>query len=77
MTVSFFFRTIEEISGEEALIIMDETQKMLHINLSRGEVGRYAIVPGDPDRCELIAAHLDHPRLVTRKREFTTWEGTL
>lgn len=56
---------------------MDETQKMLHINLSRGEVGRYAIVPGDPDRCELIAAHLDHPRLVTRKREFTTWEGTL
>ena len=29
---------------------MDETQKMLHINLSRGEVGRYAIVPGDPDR---------------------------
>ena len=56
---------------------MDETQKMLHINLSRGEVGRYAIVPGDPDRCALIAAHLDHPRLVTRKREFTTWEGTL
>ena len=56
---------------------MNETQKMLHVNLAKGEVGRYAIIPGDPDRCELIAAHLDNPRLVTRKREFTTWEGTL
>ena len=56
---------------------MSETAKMLHVNLAPGEAGRYAIVPGDPDRCELIAAHLDNPRMVTRKREFTTWEGTL
>ena len=55
---------------------MSETAKMLHVNLAPGEAGRYAIVPGDPDRCELIAAHLDNPRMVTRKREFTTWEGT-
>ena len=56
---------------------MSENAKMLHVNLAPGEAGRYAIVPGDPDRCELIAAHLDNPRMVTRKREFTTWEGTL
>ena len=56
---------------------MADSQKLLHINLAPGEAGRYAIVPGDPDRCELIAAHLDNPRMVTRKREFTTWEGTL
>ena len=56
---------------------MSENTKMLHVNLAPGEAGRYAIVPGDPDRCELIAAHLDSPRMVTRKREFTTWEGTL
>lgn len=56
---------------------ISETAKMLHVNLAPGEAGRYAIVPGDPDRCELIAAHLDNPRMVTRKREFTTWEGTL
>ena len=56
---------------------MSETAKMLHVNLAPGEAGRYAIVPGDPDRCELIAAHLDNPRMVTRTREFTTWEGTL
>ena len=54
---------------------MSETAKMLHVNLAPGEAGRYAIVPGDPDRCELIAAHLDNPRMVTRKREFTTWEA--
>lgn len=47
---------------------MSETAKMLHVNLAPGEAGRYAIVPGDPDRCELIAAHLDNPRMVTRKR---------
>ena len=42
---------------------MSETAKMLHVNLAPGEAGRYAIVPGDPDRCELIAAHLDNPRI--------------
>ena len=56
---------------------MADSQKLIHINLAPGEAGRYAIVHGDPDRCELIAAHLDNPRMVTRKREFTTWEGTL
>ena len=44
---------------------MSETAKMLHVNLAPGEAGRYAIVPGDPDRCELIAAHLDNPRTVS------------
>lgn len=51
--------------------------KMLHINLGKGDVGRYAIVPGDPDRCEIIAAHLDNPRKVAQKREYTTWQGEL
>jgi uridine phosphorylase len=56
---------------------MSETTKMLHTNLSKGEVGKYAIVPGDPDRCEKIAVFLDNPRKVTQKREHTTWEGYL
>lgn len=53
------------------------SNKMLHINLSKGEVGKYAIIPGDPDRCEKIAAYLDNPRKVTQKREHTTYEGYL
>jgi uridine phosphorylase len=52
-------------------------QKMLHVNLAPGEVGRYCIVPGDPARSEVIAQHLDNPRLVTSKREHTTWQGEL
>ena len=56
---------------------MTEEVKMLHINLAPGEVGRYAIVPGDPARCEVIAAQLDGARFVTQKREHTTWQGTL
>ena len=51
------------------------SDKMLHINLAKGEVGKYAIVPGDPDRCEKIAAFLDKPRKVTQKREYVTYEG--
>jgi len=51
------------------------SDKMLHINLAKGEVGKYAIIPGDPDRCEKIAAYLDNPRKVVQKREFTTYQG--
>jgi uridine phosphorylase len=54
---------------------MSLSEKMLHINLAKGEVGKYAIIPGDPDRCEKIAAHLENPRKVAQKREFTTYEG--
>lgn len=51
--------------------------KMLHIQLAPGEVGRYAIVPGDPARCELIAQHLESPRKIAQNREHTTWQGLL
>jgi len=56
---------------------MQEPVKFMHTNLAPGDVGRYAIVPGDPARCEVIAAHLDNPRFVTQKREHTTWQGEL
>lgn len=38
---------------------------------------KYAILPGDPDRVEKIAAHLDNPRFVARHREYTSWVGEL
>ena len=41
---------------------MSENAKMLHVNLAPGEAGRYAIVPGDPDRCEPVSyTHLTLP----------------
>lgn len=46
-----------------------------HIGLEENIGAKYAIIPGDPDRVEKIAALLDNPRFVCRRREFTTWEG--
>lgn len=49
-----------------------------HIGLSReDQVGRYCILPGDPGRCESIAALFDNPVHVHTNREFNTWKGTL
>ena len=48
-----------------------------HIRCREGDVGRYVLLPGDPARCELIAAHFDGARLVTRNREYTTYTGNL
>lgn len=48
-----------------------------HIELSRGDVGRYVILPGDPGRVEMIANFLDNPRKVAHHREFVTYTGYL
>ena len=46
-----------------------------HINTKKGDVGRYVLLPGDPKRCERIAAHFDNPRLVADSREYVTITG--
>ena len=48
-----------------------------HIGVKAGEVGRYALLPGDPDRVERIAKRFDHPRFVAQRREYVTWSGEL
>lgn len=48
-----------------------------HVELSKGDVGRYVILPGDPGRVEVIAAFLDHPVKVASHREYVTYTGTL
>lgn len=48
--------------------------KEFHIDLAKGEVGRYAILPGDPGRCEKIAQYLDNPRKIAQKREYAPIE---
>ncbi len=48
-----------------------------HLRLRRGDVGRYVLLPGDPGRCEAIAAHFDDAAFVTSFREYTTWSGTV
>ena len=48
-----------------------------HIGLKEGDIGEYVILPGDPKRCEKIAAYFDDAKLVADRREFTTYTGYL
>lgn len=52
-----------------------ETQ--YHIQMQKGDVGRYVLLPGDPGRCEKIAAYFDNPQHVAQNREYNTFTGTL
>ena len=56
---------------------MQKHELQFHIQCKEGDVGRYCILPGDPGRCEKIAAYFDDPVLVQSNREYTTYTGTL
>lgn len=51
--------------------------KQYHIQVGKGDVGRYVILPGDPKRCAKIAKYFDNPQLVADSREFITYTGYL
>ena len=51
--------------------------KQHHIQLEKGDVGRYVLLPGDPGRCEVIAKHLDNAVHVATNREYVTYTGYL
>jgi uridine phosphorylase len=57
--------------------MLDTKQKQYHINVSRGDIGKYCILPGDPGRCEKIASYLDAPKQISLNREYNIWNGTL
>ena len=54
-----------------------DPDRQYHIQVAKGEVGRYVIMPGDPKRCVKIAQYLDNPVLIADNREFITYTGTL
>ena len=54
-----------------------KNEKFYHIDLKKGDVGRYCLLPGDPFRTDMIAKHLDNPVLVAHNREHKTWTGEL
>lgn len=55
----------------------EDEQLQYHVQVRPGDVGRYVILPGDPKRCEKIAAFFDNPVLVADSREYVTYTGTL
>ena len=56
---------------------MQATEKQFHIQCTEGDVGRYVLLPGDPGRCEKIAAHFDNPVHIGMNREYNIWTGYL
>lgn len=61
--------------------VLNKAEKTLgraqyHIHVKPGEVGKYVLLPGDPDRVLRIAKYLDDAHEVAFHREHRTWTGT-
>ena len=52
-------------------------QETEHTKLKADDIGRYVLLPGDPGRCEKIAAYFDDPKHIAQNREYNTYTGTL
>ncbi len=55
----------------------EDASRQYHIQVAKGEVGRYVIMPGDPKRCAKIAEYFEHPVLIADNREYVTYTGEL
>ena len=51
---------------------MHEHERQFHIQCRAGDVGRYCFLPGDPGRCEKIAAYFDNPVKIQSNREYAS-----
>ena len=51
--------------------------RQMHIQITKGDIGRYVILPGDPARCEKLAQYFDNPKQIAHTREYTQWTGSL
>ena len=57
--------------------MLPRNELQYHIKCAEGDVGRYVILPGDPGRCEKIAAYFDDAEFVAQNREYVIYTGTL
>lgn len=55
----------------------ENADKQYHIQVGKGDIGRYVILPGDPKRCAKIAQYFDNAELVADSREYVTYTGYL
>lgn len=55
----------------------EDPSKQYHIQVGKGDVGKYVILPGDPKRCEKIARHFTDAKLIADSREYVTYTGYL
>ena len=55
---------------------VQKVEQVKHLPIKLGEVARYVIVPGDPNRVPLIASSLENPVHQGQNREFNAFKGT-
>lgn len=53
------------------------SDKQYHINVSKGDVGEYVILCGDPGRVPAIAEHFDNSKQMAFNREYNVYTGYL
>lgn len=56
---------------------MNRNHKLIHLGCRPEDIGKYVFIPGSVERVEKIAALLDNPKFISRKREFYTFSGEL
>lgn len=57
--------------------MLKTNEKQYHIGACPGEIGKYCLLPGDPGRCEKIAAYLEDPYHLCSNREYNIYCGRL
>lgn len=60
---------------KSASVPVDESGKQYHLNVRKGDVPRYVLLPGDPGRVPLIASFWDESKLLSTHREYVTYVG--
>jgi len=61
--------------SEHMALGANKQNRQYHIDLIPGQVGEYAILPGDPGRVDEIAQYLDNPQFAAQKREYRSFTG--
>jgi len=57
--------------------MLKTNEKQFHVPIAPGDIGKWCILPGDPGRCEKIAAYLEDPVRIGQNREYNVWNGKL
>ena len=64
------------MSDADARVAVPTGERQYHIGVGPGDLAEYILLPGDQDRVELVASHLESVELRHRHREFATATGT-
>lgn len=65
------------MKGTDFMASIMDNERQFHIKTLPEEVGRYVILPGDPDRVPKIAKYLDNAMQISRNREYNVYTGYL